>query len=63
VPKIAGSRLAVYDAAGREVTELPAHMSTLWNRTDARGNRVPAGVYLVRLTSPTLSASRRLVLR
>jgi hypothetical protein len=63
VPRVAGSRLVIYDAAGREVTHLPADAGMVWNRTDARGNRVPAGVYLVRLTSPELTASRRLVLR
>jgi hypothetical protein len=63
LPRVAGARVVVYDAAGREVLRLPADADFSWDRTDARGDRVPAGVYIVRLVAPERSVSRRLVLR
>ena len=59
--------LRVYDAAGRELRALlhepraaGAHATT-WDGTDARGTRVPAGVYFVRLSAGPVTAFRRLV--
>ncbi|MEO0071028.1 MAG: M1 family aminopeptidase [candidate division WOR-3 bacterium] len=40
----------IYDRSGRLVKELLANSSQLiWQRTDAKGKRVPAGVYFVRI--------------
>jgi hypothetical protein len=63
LPRISNARIAVYDPVGREVVRLPATTGLTWDRTDAHGNRVPAGVYIVRLVSAEGSAARRLVLR
>jgi hypothetical protein len=63
LPRSDGSRLVVYDAAGREVARLRAGADVVWDRTDAHGDRVPAGVYITRLVSAERSTSRRLVLR
>jgi hypothetical protein len=54
----AAVRLAIYDVSGREIRELlngPApsgRTQATWDGTDARGQRVPAGVYLARLDRP-----------
>jgi hypothetical protein len=63
LPRVAGACAVVYDAAGREVVRLAADADLSWNRRDARGDRVPAGVYIVRLVASERSVSRRLVLR
>ncbi len=58
----------VHDLAGRLVRRLatgptPAGVRRLaWDGTDARGARVPAGIYLITVTSATRRASARVVL-
>jgi hypothetical protein len=62
--------LAIYDVAGRRVRtlflrrRLPAGMThrVRWDGTDDAGRRVPAGVYMYRITTPTWGASRKMVL-
>lgn len=55
VPRRSHTRLAVYDLAGRQVRELwagplgPGDHSVSWTGLDERGDRVPAGLYFVRL--------------
>ncbi len=55
--------LSVYDASGRLVRRLvslaePGEHTLLWDRTDATGRRVPAGVYYVRLVSDQVITDR-----
>jgi hypothetical protein len=62
-------RLVIYDVAGRRVRTLasgPVRMagehSLRWNGDDDGGRRVPAGIYVARLQTPTLAESRKLTL-
>jgi hypothetical protein len=61
-------RLAVYDARGRQVwaSAREAHpagrYTRTWDRLDARGVRVPRGVYFLRLETSGTSPARKLVL-
>jgi hypothetical protein len=69
LPHAADVRIAVYDVSGRSVATLvngaqkAGGQSVSWNRTDARGGRVPAGVYVCRLTSGNYTIARKLVVR
>jgi hypothetical protein len=61
-------RLAVHDAGGRRVTSLVdgvlgagEHIVT-WDGTDAAGEQLPAGVYMVRLATEDGTSGLRLVL-
>ena len=60
-------RLVVFDPMGRKVAELlqrpmdPGAHEVAWNGCDARGRRVPAGVYFYRLETTTAAFTRKLV--
>lgn len=57
--------LAVFDLAGRQVTQLPAlsdrsgRHQLAWDGLDARGERVPPGLYVVQLEVHTDSGTKR----
>ncbi|MFO7676739.1 MAG: hypothetical protein R6X12_10535 [bacterium] len=57
--------LAVYDGTGRLVRRFdrPVGGAATWDRRDDTGRPVPAGIYLVRLTTDRGTATRSLVLR
>jgi len=62
-------RLVIYNVAGRRVRTLAAGpvrtagMHQLrWDGDDDRGVRVPAGIYIARLQTPTATSSRKLTL-
>ena len=67
LPSAANAELAVFDAAGRRVAtlvqgELPAgRHSASWDGMAAGGERVAAGLYFARLSTPQGSVSRRIV--
>jgi hypothetical protein len=67
IPVAGTARLAVYDVAGRLVRTLrrdsvsPGRHVSVWDGQDARGERVAAGVYFVRLDSGTFRATRKVV--
>jgi hypothetical protein len=58
----------VYDLGGRRVASLAAGVlgagrhTLRWNAQDAAGNRVAAGLYFVRFSTPGLSRVHRLAL-
>jgi len=60
--------LAIYDLAGRRVRALvdgarPAGtQGVTWDGTDARGESVPAGIYVYRLRAGSFDQGRRMVL-
>jgi hypothetical protein len=54
------ARVSVYDLSGKKVNELTCNQ--VWNGTDARGQKLAAGVYLLRLVSGTQSVSARAVI-
>ncbi len=67
LPQAANATVNVYDLAGRKVTTLldetrgaGAH-ALQWNRRDASGRRVNAGVYFVRLETPGTQISRKVI--
>jgi hypothetical protein len=61
-------RIAVYDAAGREVCKLqdgrlPAgYHQVIWNGTDGEGRPVPTGVYFYRLEAGDFSQTDKMLL-
>jgi hypothetical protein len=61
-------KLALFNLNGQEVTTLasgvmPAGRHNLtWNRADAAGTSIPAGVYFVRLSADGQTATRKLVI-
>ena len=63
----AETRVAIYDVAGRLVSEVasgryPAGVRSItWNGRDARGEAVASGVYFVRTTSAGLGATKKFV--
>jgi hypothetical protein len=67
LPAPAGAQVSVFDGAGRQVRQLctgplPAGRHRLeWDRCDAQGNRLGAGVYTVRFESGQDCSSARLV--
>ncbi len=68
LPRAARVRLGVYDAAGKLVRTLeageraPGWYTGEWNGTDAAGNRVSAGVYLLRFETDGFNSTRKLIL-
>jgi hypothetical protein len=54
------ARVSVYDLSGKKVNELTCNQ--VWNGTDARGQKLAAGVYLLRLVGGTQSVSARAVI-
>jgi flagellar hook assembly protein FlgD len=62
------SRLDVFDVRGRRVRNLadrvfaPGSYVFTWDRTDVKGQRVPRGVYFVRLQCAGRQLTRKLVL-
>ena len=60
--------LKVYNLRGQFVIELindelvPGHYSVHWDGKDRRGNSVPSGMYLYKLTSGKKSSTRKMVL-
>jgi len=68
LPREAPVDAGVYDLGGRRVATLAAGRmgsgphSLRWNAQDAGGNRVPAGLYFVRFTTPGLTRTYRLAL-
>jgi hypothetical protein len=69
VPRAGETRMAVYDAAGRQVARLEdgpfaaGARETTWDGRDAGGLRLAPGVYLVRLSGDGFAASRKVVVR
>ena len=67
LPQAANVRIEVFDVSGRSVATLvngaqPAgRQSANWNRTDASGARVPAGIYVCHLVSGGSRTTRKLV--
>jgi hypothetical protein len=61
-------RLTIHDVRGRLVATLidralpPGNLSTPWDGRDGRGNALPAGAYIARLTMGGESRARRLVM-
>ncbi len=61
-------RLAVYDIRGREVTVLAEELkaagfhSAVWNGTDSRGIPASAGIYFLRINTPTFHATKKMML-
>jgi hypothetical protein len=62
------SRVTIYDITGRLIRELSretdggsAHVA-IWDGRDALGNRVPSGVYLVRLPDGGTALTRKLTM-
>jgi hypothetical protein len=68
IPSAGMTRLVLYDLAGRELTVLadgmmqPGSHNVKFGRADARGNRLPAGLYFLRLLSPSGVRSQRILL-
>ena len=61
--------LQVFDITGRLVRDLSQQSSVsgnqssvIWNGTDARGRKLPSGVYFVTLTTETLSETQKIIL-
>ena len=67
LPQSGRARLAVYDVTGRERMVLAegvqaaGRQTALWNGRDARGTRLPAGVYFVRLAFDDHVETQKLV--
>ncbi|MBK8230800.1 MAG: FG-GAP repeat protein [Candidatus Eisenbacteria bacterium] len=63
------AQLALYDARGRQVIELRSGWQSsgayglIWDGIDARGLRVPGGIYFVRLSTPDAVVTRKLIWR
>ena len=68
LPEMSDVRIAVFDLMGREINilvnkerkEKGAH-SVTWNGIDKRGNRIPAGIYFVRMEAGRVQASCKLL--
>ena len=61
----AARTLAIFDLSGKLVQrfERPSGSSLVWNRTDARGRAVSAGVYLVSVETNLGTSARTLVVK
>ena len=61
-------RLEIFDLLGRKVRTLasgqyaPGTYSLLWNATDDAGLPVASGIYVYRLSSPSTSVTKKMVL-
>lgn len=59
----------IYDVNGRQVrlfdlgAQTPGHYTLLWNRSDERGRKVPAGVYFVRFEAQAFAAQEKMLLQ
>ena len=68
LPSRLNVRVTIYDVAGRPVTTLvdreesAGEYSVPWNGTDANGDHVASGVYLVRIEAGKQSLARKMVL-
>ncbi len=64
VGSISGSRVEIYDAAGKLVRVLPGQSSgcLYWDLTDEKGSRVSTGLYFIRTMTPEPTRTRKLVL-
>ncbi len=68
LPSAGMTRLALYDLAGREQALLlaeqlpPGNHTVTWHRGHQPGQRLPAGLYVMRLSSPAGSRARRIIL-
>jgi hypothetical protein len=68
LPREAPVRLSVHDVTGRRIRELVAaprsagRHSVIWDGRDGSGERVAAGVYFVRLSTPEDARTRKIVL-
>jgi flagellar hook assembly protein FlgD len=68
LPATGAIRVAVYDALGRAVAELargaaPAGRHVVaWDGRDARGRRLPAGAYFIRIQHGARIESRKVLL-
>ena len=74
LPEASSISLVIYDLRGNEVTrwtmgnERAGYKRKTWNGTDTNGNRVPAGVYIYKLTARSMESdqiftnSRKMVL-
>lgn len=62
-------QLSVYDVAGRRIRTLidgprraGNELQTAWDGTDESGRRVPPGIYLARLRTPSFTSNRKMTL-
>ena len=61
--------LSIYDAMGRNIRDLvneireAGHYNVTWDGRDDAGQRLPSGVYFVKLTAGSFSSARKVVLR
>ena len=64
LPEASSVSLVVYDLRGNEVTrwvmdnETAGYKRKTWNATDKHGNKVPAGVYLLKMTAESKVTNR-----
>ena len=70
-PDVENTSLTIFDAAGRVIKTLQpdsktssssSRLSISWDGTDVRGQKVPSGVYIYRLTCPDRTTSRKMVI-
>jgi hypothetical protein len=67
INRAGATTLKVYDLAGRTVRTLvsssqkPGSYNASWDRTDDRAQKVSAGIYFVRLSSPSCKQTRKVV--
>ena len=67
LPRAGKARVEVLDAAGRRVATAlgtwlePGSYAASWSGAGSDGRRVPAGIYLLRLTAPGVSDARAVV--
>ncbi|MCP4229062.1 MAG: T9SS type A sorting domain-containing protein, partial [bacterium] len=60
--------ISIFDVLGRHVTTIIEHQldegeaDIRWDGRDARGRKVPSGVYFYRLEAAGLTSTRKLVL-
>jgi len=54
------ARVSVYDLSGKKVNELTCN--TVWKGTDARGQKLAAGVYMLRVEGAAQTATARVVI-
>jgi hypothetical protein len=53
-----GEKLAIYDAAGRCVKVLNRQGTTIWNGQDQQGNKLPKGIYFLRLNQTPFTTKK-----
>jgi hypothetical protein len=62
VAGVSTGRLAIYDATGRNVSELAVRQSVTWDLCDRDGRRVGSGLYFARLEAGSTMLTRRFAL-